>query len=260
LNQPILPQLEEFAREAGAVLRAGFGKDHQVDRKGRIDLVTEMDRRAENLLISQIQSSFPGHTILTEETGELQGLTGHTWYIDPLDGTTNYAHNMPIFAVSIAYARAGKVELGVVYDPMRDECFSAERGAGARLNGQPIQVGASQGLLQSLLTTGFAYDIDYTEKNLVSFAHFSRLSQGVRRLGAAALDLCYVASGRVDGYWEQTLEAWDLAAGALIAEEAGAVVTSLEGDPNYIQPPYSILAANPVIHPQMLAEFQKMRA
>ncbi len=258
MEQPTQSQLEDLARAAGALLRAGYGKNHQVDRKGRIDLVTEMDRQVENFLIARILSTFPGHKILTEETGEVQGKDAHTWYIDPLDGTTNYAHHLPIFAVSLAYAHSGQVQVGVVYDPMRDECFSAARGQGACLNGQPIRVGQAENLLQALLCTGFPYDVENTEKNLVNFAHFSRLSQGVRRLGSAALDLCYVAAGRIDGYWEQTLQPWDLAAGALIATEAGGIVTSIGGDVDYIRPPYSILAANPAIHAQMLQEFKKL--
>lgn len=258
MNQPTLSQLEHFARGAGAILREGYGKEHQVDRKGRIDLVTEMDRKAEAFLMDQILSTFPGHQILTEETGEIKGQAGCTWYIDPLDGTTNYAHHMPTFAVSLAFSSEGQMQLGVVYDPMRDECFSAEKGRGAWLNGQPIRVGQADQLLHALLVTGFPYDLERIEKNLVCFAHFSRLSQGVRRLGSAALDLCYIAAGRVDGYWEQTLQAWDLAAGSLIVEEAGGVVTSIQGDPNYIKPPYSILAANPNLHAQMLAEFKKI--
>ena len=186
MNQPTLSQLEELARGAGALLRQGYGKDHQVDRKGRIDLVTEMDHQSEQFLMERIVSAFPDHKILTEESGERKGASEHTWYIDPLDGTTNYAHHLPVFAVSLAYAHAGKVQVGVVYDPMRDECFSAQKGQGAWLNGRPVRVGQVDELLDALMATGFPYDKEFTEKNLVSFSHFARLTQGVRRLGAAA--------------------------------------------------------------------------
>jgi len=257
-NIPTLAQMVEFAAAAGKLLRESYGKHHQVNHKGRIDLVTEMDQQSERLLIDRILTNFPGHKIFTEESGELSGQIEHCWYIDPLDGTTNYAHHLPIFAISLAYAREGEVQLGVVYDPMRDECFSAQKGQGAWLNGAPLQVSATDELLYALLSTGFPYDIETTEKNLTCFTHFSRLSQGVRRMGAAALDLCYVASGRIDGYWEQKLQSWDLAAGALIVQEAGGIITSLQGSPDYLTPPYSTLAAAPAVHAQMLAEFKKM--
>ena len=258
-SHPSLSQMQEWARGAGLLLRQGYGKDHQIDHKGRIDLVTEMDKQAEAFLVGKIQTAFPTHKILTEETGWVKGVEENTWYIDPLDGTTNYAHHMPVFAVSLAYAHApGDVILGVVYDPMRDECFSAEKGRGAWLNGQPVRASLTTDLLHALLSTGFAYDKESTEKNLAYFAHFSRLTQGVRRMGAAALDLCYVACGRVDGYWDQTLQAWDVAAGALIVEEAGGIVTSLTGNPDYLRPPYSILASNRILHAGMLAEVKTL--
>lgn len=257
-QKPTVSLLVEFATAAGSLLREGYGKNHQVTHKGRIDLVTEMDRKAEDLLIERILMCFPGHKIFTEESGELNGKAEHCWYIDPLDGTTNYAHHLPIFAVSIAYAYRGVIEVGVVYDPLRDECFSAQLGSGSWLNETPLQVSDTDQLLSALLTTGFPYDIERIEKNLESYAHFSRLSQGVRRMGSAALDLCYVAAGRIDGYWEQSLQSWDLAAGSLIVTEAGGKVTSIFGDSDYLHPPYSTLAANPSIHAQMLAEFNKI--
>jgi myo-inositol-1(or 4)-monophosphatase len=251
--KPTLFDLENLARQAGALLRAGYGQCHQIDHKGVIDLVTEVDRHSEDYLIGEIHRRFPGHHILTEESGVLTGEKGQTWYIDPLDGTVNYAHGIPIFTVSVAYAEKGKVRLGVVYDPMRDECFTAERGGGARLNGQSLQVSSVPDLDQSLLVTGFPYDIRTThQNNLDNYARLAVVSQGVRRLGSAALDLCYVAAGRFDGYWEVHLELWDLAAGGLIAQEAGAMVTNLQGNPNYFIPPISIVAANPLIHSHML--------
>ena len=257
--KPTLPFLESLAREAGAILRAGYEKEHQVDYKGVIDLVTEMDHRSEAFLLGEIQKSFPGHHIFSEESGVIQGDDEHVWYIDPLDGTVNYAHNIPIFCVSIAYAlRTGvslstNLNLGVVYDPMRDELFTAERGQGAYLNGRRLWVSSTVELQQSLLVTGFPYDAwDTPQDNFANFVKFGKLSRGVRRLGSAALDLCYVAAGRFDGFWELALNPWDVAAGGLVCEEAGALVTNVDGGDDYISSPQSILATTPGIHAQML--------
>jgi len=251
---PDLHYLETLARRAGEMLRAAYGQRHHIDYKGAIDLVTEVDRQVEAFLLSEIRQRFPDHRILAEESGAQAGNHCCIWYVDPLDGTVNYAHGIPIFAVSIAFEAQGERRLGVVYDPMRDECFSAERGRGAWLNGEPIHPSTTPDLDHSLLVTGFPYDIRQNpENNLNHFARFSLLTQGVRRLGSAALDLCYVAAGRFDGFWEMRLSPWDVAAGALIAEEAGAVVTNMQGGPDYLSKPQSILAANPLIHPLMLA-------
>lgn len=256
---PSRSDLIDLARSAGSLLREGYGKQHAIDHKGRIDLVTEMDRRSEAFLIQEILAKFPGHSIYSEESGRLPGQEQLCWYIDPLDGTTNYAHHIPFFTVSIAFAEAGEMRLGVVYDPMRDECFSAERGRGAWLNENPIRVSKTHEILNSLLVTGFPYEGESLRSlNLKNFAHFTHLSQGVRRLGSAALDLCYVASGRMDGYWELSLRAYDLAAGALIVEESGGIVTSIRGEADYLKMPFSILAGNPTIHRLMLAEFQHL--
>jgi myo-inositol-1(or 4)-monophosphatase len=257
--EPALDDIIHWARQAGSILREGYGKRHQIDYKGRIDLVTEMDQRSETYLLEQVRSHFPDHAIETEESGFLPGINQACWYIDPLDGTTNYAHAIPIFSVSVAYARDGKLQAGVVYDPMRDECFSAERGKGAQLNGETIHVSENKELIYSLLVTGFPYDfLSVSGGNIPAFAHFSRLTQGVRRLGSAALDLCYVAAGRFEGYWEQTLRPYDFAAGALIAEEAGGRVTNLSGDSDLFQPPYAILAGNPDIHALMVQAFREL--
>ena len=251
--KPCLADLEALGRGAGEILRVGLGRQHQVDYKGVIDLVTEMDHQAEAFLLEGIHQRFPSHRIITEESGELHGSQGHTWYIDPLDGTVNYAHGLPIYTISIAYASAGEIQLGVVYDPSRDECFSAEKGKGARLNGHAIQVSGTPDLNQSLLVTGFPYDIRTNpENNLDNYANFCLRTQAVRRLGSAAMDLCYIACGRFDGYWEIRLKSWDVAAGGLIAAEAGAVVTNRFGGHDYLSPPQSIVAANAFIHPQML--------
>lgn len=253
--QPTLSYVEDLARRAGAILREGYSKEHQVDYKGVIDLVTEVDHQSEAFLLGEVQRDFPLHHIFSEESGVIQGSNDHVWYIDPLDGTVNYAHQVPIFGVSIAYASYGTLTLGAVYDPMRDEMFLAERGKGARLNGHPLKVSATTELQKSLLVTGFPYDAWNTEQdNFANFVRFAKLTQGVRRLGSAALDLCYVAAGRFDGFWELALKPWDVAAGGLVCEEAGARVTNVRGEEDYISPPQSVVAATPGIHARMLTE------
>jgi myo-inositol-1(or 4)-monophosphatase len=258
MAHPTLPDLEHMARQAGQILLAGYEKDHQVDYKGVIDLVTEVDRESEAFLVGEVQRRFPGHHILAEESGDIAGHAEHSWLIDPLDGTVNYAHGVPVFSVSIAYAHHGQVTLGAVYDPMRDELFSAARGHGAHLNGRRLAVARAQELKKSLLVTGFPYDAwNSPRDNFANFVKFAKLTQGVRRLGSAALDLCYVAAGRFDGFWELALNPWDVAAGGLVAEEAGAKVTNVDGGPDYINPPQSVLAANPVLHEKMYRELHE---
>ncbi len=256
-----LSYLERLARQAGEILRNGYDKEHQVGYKGVIDLVTEVDHQSEAFLLGEIRRDFPGHHILSEESGVIQGSDEHTWYIDPLDGTVNYAHGIPIFCVSIAYAsRNGAsaslsacLKLGVVYDPMRDEMFLAERGKGAYLNGRPLQASSAMELQRSLLVTGFPYSVWNTpQDNFANFTKFGKRTQGVRRLGSAAIDLCYVAAGRFDGYWEMSLNAWDVAAGGLICEEAGARITNVKGENDYISPPQSVIASAPGIYAQLL--------
>lgn len=206
----------------------------------------------------EVQKDFPDHHIFSEESGIIDGDDEHIWYIDPLDGTVNYAHNIPIFSVSLAYAYKGVLALGAVYDPMRDEMFLAERGKGATLNGKPIHASAADDLQKSLLVTGFPYDAwDTKQDNFANFVRFAKLSQGVRRLGSAALDLCYVASGRFDGFWELALKPWDVAAGGLICEEAGAHITNVDGGNDYISPPQSVIATAPGIHARMFEELHK---
>ncbi len=254
---PTLSDLERLARESGAILRAGYNQEHTVQHKGVIDLVTEIDHASESFLIGEIQSQFPGSHILAEESGETSGSHEGLWHIDPLDGTVNYAHHIPVFCVSIAYAFKGAVILGAVYDPLRDEMFTAERGKGAFLNGGKIQASATTELQQSLLVTGFPYDTWDTE--LDNFKYFERLAkktQGVRRLGSAALDACYVGAGRFDGFWEFALRPWDIAAAGLIAEEAGARVTAVDGKPEYMTPPHSILAAAPGVYEKILEQLR----
>lgn len=260
MTTPKLNDLERLARQAGRILRAGYQQEHQVDYKGVIDLVTEIDRQSEEYLLGEIRKLFPDHHVLAEESGGKLG-GEHQWYIDPLDGTVNYAHHIPIFCVSIAYASDGSLKLAAVYDPMRDEMFTAERGKGAHLNGIRLRVSGVTQLERSLLVTGFPYDAwDSEFDNFSNFVMFSKMSLGVRRLGSAALDLAYVAAGRFDGFWELGLNPWDVAAGGLICEEAGGQVTNVFGEADYISQPQSVLATTPGIHARMLEELVKKRS
>jgi myo-inositol-1(or 4)-monophosphatase len=255
---PTLADLERLARQAGEILRLGYEQEHQVDYKGAIDLVTEIDHQSEDLVLGEIQRLFPGHQIVSEEIGLVPGREGDQWFVDPLDGTVNYAHGVPFFSVSIAYAHQGIVTLGVVYEPMRDELFTAERGKGAWLNGRSLRVSQVTELQRCLMVTGFPYDAwSNPRNNLEYFGRFAKLTQGVRRLGSAALDLCYLAAGRVEGYWELSIKPWDVAAGGLIASEAGATVTNIAGEADYIIPPCSLLAAPPSLHAKMLAVLEE---
>ena len=253
MNRPELIFMIDTARGAGEIVRQLYGQDHQVEHKGVIDLVTEADKRSEAYIIDRILTQFPDHGIMAEESGEQRLDNGQRWYIDPLDGTNNYAHDLPIFCVSIAYAENGRVEMGVIYDPMQDECFYAERGKGCFLNGRQLKISKTTDLIESMLVTGFPYNIQSTSNtNLENFAKFAMLTQGVRRLGSAALDIAYVAAGRFDGYWEIGIKPWDIAAGTVMVEEAGGLITDLQGNPDYMKPPYAILTANPELHAKML--------
>ncbi len=246
----------DTAKAAGAILRERLSLDRQIDFKGVIDLVTDSDRASEELIAEAITARFPDHRFVGEESTVLSGDTPagnelYSWLVDPLDGTTNYAHRYPHFAVSIGLEHAGKVILGVVFDPMRDELFVAERGQGATLNGQTIAVSGTDRLERSLLGTGFAYDPDERAENARIWNGLLPVAQGVRRDGSAALNLCYVACGRLDGFWERPLNAWDMAAGSLIIEEAGGVVTGYGGTPFG---PYrrEVVAANPALYGELL--------
>ena len=253
--RPLLTEIVDWALKAGEILHKGSQEGFQVKHKSEIDLVTNIDHLSEEYILGQIRASYPQHKIVTEESGTFEGEGQGCWHIDPLDGTVNFAHGIPIFSVSLAYAENSTVLMGVVYDPMRDECFSAEKGKGAWLNGKPIHVSTNDQLINSLLVTGFPYDKGVsTEDNFDNFLHLNKKTQGVRRLGSAALDLCYIAAGRMEGYWELKMSPWDIAAGTLIVEEAGGVVTSLEGSPDYFMPPYSVIAANPPISRLILKE------
>jgi myo-inositol-1(or 4)-monophosphatase len=237
---------------AGGLLRSRFYDRHEVQYKGEINIVTEADRISEELIMGMISRRFPQHGILTEESPETLNSSEFRWIIDPLDGTTNYAHAYPVFAVSIALEAAEEIILGAVYNPMSNELFVAEKGNGAYLNGRRLCVSSTESLSRSLLATGFPYDIRTDMNNNMNyFKSMAFCAQAIRRAGSAALDLAFVAAGRFDGFWELKLAPWDTAAGWLIVEEAGGVVTNLAGGPYNVHSP-NILAANGLIHAEMV--------
>src|SRR5574340_47636 len=256
--EPTLNQIVDWAREAGAILRSGFRQKIQIQHKGPKDLVTEMDHRSEAYLLGQIMGAFPDHAIFSEESGRLNGSHSRQWYVDPLDGTVNYAHGIPIFSVSIAYAVDGELLLGVEYNPIDDELYAAEFGQGAALNGAAIHTTGVEQLIDALLVTGFPYTTGSPDKpdNLEYFNRFVKAAQGMRRLGSAALDLCYVAAGRLDGYWEVGLQPYDIAAGVLILREAGGAATRFDGSQAVLEPPCEVVSANPKLHPLMIQVIQ----
>jgi myo-inositol-1(or 4)-monophosphatase len=245
---------EEAARAAGAFLMDRFHGSFTVARKGVIDLVTEVDLAAEKLIVSRLTAAFPMHTILAEEMHNATACgAACTWIVDPIDGTTNYVHGYPVFSVTIALEIHGVIEWGIVYNPNLEEVFVARRGAGASLNGAPIRVSETETLGASLLATGFPYDIrTSSQNNLDNFREFALRAQGIRRAGSASLDLCYVAAGRFDGFWELKLNPWDCAAGYLMVREAGGEVTNLDGDFGSIYD-RECIASNARIHDEMKA-------
>jgi myo-inositol-1(or 4)-monophosphatase len=244
----------EMARSAGALLLEGYGTLHAPERKGRIDLVTEFDRRSEALLLGEVARRFPGHAVLAEESGAHAAVDAPVrWLIDPLDGTTNFAHNYPFFAVSIGAEVEGELRAGVVFDPVRHELFAAAAGHGATLNGAPIHVSAISRVEDALLVTGFPYDVrERPDPYLSHFRAFLTRAQGIRRDGSAALNLCYLAMGRFDGFWEWNLSPWDMAAGVLIVREAGGWVTRFDGS-GFRLDGRQMLATNGRLHEEMMA-------
>ncbi len=257
--QKFIAVAKEAAQKAGALQRDKRGHVESIEFKGDINLVTEVDHACETIILDILQQNFPDHQILTEEAGGIENESSYKWIVDPLDGTTNFAHSYPCHCVSIALEHEERVVLGVIYDPNRDELFEAIRGNGATLNGQKIQVSQNDSLKRSLLATGFAYDVhEACDNNLDHFADFILTSQAVRRDGAAAIDLAYVACGRYDGFWEMGLYAWDVAAGALLVTEAGGTVSMLDGDSLDIYG-RRIVASNGQIHQEMLDTLAKKR-
>lgn len=245
------------ALAAGRLLRERLGRVREIRYKGAVNLVTEVDLASERLIVETIRSAFPDHALLTEEGTEQGALDAPAlWVIDPLDGTTNYAHGYPMFCVSIAFLRNGTPEFGVVYQPVLDELFVAERGVGAFLNGERLRVSGHQELRSALLATGFPYDLERRRQALAAFGRFTLTARAVRRDGSAALNLAYVAAGRFDGFWEQELSPWDTAAGVLLVEEAGGRVTDYFGHP-YGFDQGTCVASNGLIHDAMLELLQR---
>jgi myo-inositol-1(or 4)-monophosphatase len=247
----------EAVLHAGDVQMAHLGRDFRVDKKSAIDLVTEIDVEIERQFRAMIAARFPDHVVLGEEFGARDSAR-HTWVFDPIDGTTNYAHGLPIFCSSLALEIDGEAVVGAVYDPNRRELFTAEHGVGAWMNGVPLRVSRTATLIDSLLVTGFHYDIHKNRDDLIElFSALLGRARAVRRLGSAAIDLCYVAAGRFDGFWEKKLHAWDVAAGALIVSEAGGQVTTMDGAAHQSRKG-SVLATNGLIHQEMLAKIREV--
>jgi myo-inositol-1(or 4)-monophosphatase len=242
----------DVAQRAGKLLHEGLAGPREIRFKGAIDLVTEMDVAAEKLIVDALRERFPDHAILAEEGGATEAASGYKWVVDPLDGTTNYAHGLPIFCVSIGLEKDGEPILGVICAPAIGELYAAEKGKGATLNGQPIHVSTTDDLQRALLVTGFPYDVQVKQSNLHHFSKFIHRSQAVRRLGSAALDLAWVAAGRFDGFWEPRLAPWDLCAGSVIVAEAGGRVTGYGGGPFSIYGK-EVLASNGRVHDAMIA-------
>src|SRR5581483_7137927 len=255
----LLPDIAAIAREAGALLLKYFHQRVKIEYKGDVDLVTEADRNSEKLIVERIKKQWPGHDIVGEEGTRTAFNSDYRWYVDPLDGTTNFAHGFPVFCVSMALEHKGERIAGVLYDPTRDELFAAEKGKGAWLNGERIHVSKTAELAESLVATGFPSHKRHKNPNIHFYHQITLRTHGVRRAGSAALDLACVACGRFDGFWEFNLNPWDTAAGVLLVEEAGGVVTNFSGGPFQINS-RETLASNGLIHQALLAEFQKIFA
>ena len=262
-NPLFLATATEIVLKAGVIQMQRRESGFRVDKKGAIDLVTEVDLECERMCRAVVAERFPDHDILAEELGATASArtpSRFRWVFDPLDGTTNYAHGLPIFCSSLALEIDGRPAVGAVYDPTRRELFTAERGQGARLNGEPLHVSSTERLLDALLVTGFPYNVHTAAGELVAlFGEFLACARAVRRLGSAALDMCYVAAGRFDGFWEQHLKPWDVAAGALLIEEAGGRLTGIDGAP-FDAAAGHLIAANDRLHGQLLAVVREFRS
>jgi myo-inositol-1(or 4)-monophosphatase len=249
----------EIARESGALLAKLFTEPVEITYKRRSDLVTAADRRSEALIVERLQRHFPEHGIVAEEGGGHSTPSEYCWYVDPLDGTTNFAHGFPMFCVTLGLACRGEVIAGVVYDPTRDDLYTAERGGGAYLNGRRLQVSRTEKLSECLVATGFPPFATNHDLNIKFYFRFTELSHGIRRCGSAALDLCSVAAGRFDGFWELKLNPWDKAAGSLLVTEAGGRMSDIQGRPFDLLGD-DVFASNGLIHDQMLEVFAEIMA
>jgi myo-inositol-1(or 4)-monophosphatase len=258
-QQDFVPAMTEIAREAGALLMSYFHQHVKIEYKGEADLVTIADRASEKLIRERIRSLWPAHDILGEEEGLIDTGSDYRWYVDPLDGTTNFAHGFPVFCVSLGLEHKGRRIAGVVYDPTRQEMFAAEQGGGAYLNREPIRVSPTAKLAEALVATGFPSHKRHKNPNIYFYHQITLRTHGVRRAGSAALDLCYVAAGRLDGFWEFNLNPWDTAAGVLLVEEAGGRVTDFQGEAFQIAS-RETLASNGRLHEALLHEFQEIFA
>jgi len=256
LNE-FVPAMSEIAREAGALLMDYFRQHVKIEYKGEADLVTVADRSSEKLILERIRARWPDHDIVGEEGGRVETGADYRWYVDPLDGTTNFAHGYPVFCVSLGLTWRGERKAGVLYDPTRDELFAAERGKGAYLNGQQIRVSKTARLNESLVATGFPSYKRHKNPNIFFYHVVTLRSHGVRRAGSAALDLASVASGRYDGFWEFNLNPWDTSAGLLLVEEAGGKVTGFRGQSSAVTD-RDVVASNGVIHEELLEAFEQI--
>ncbi len=254
-----VPAMAEIAREAGALLLPYFEQRIKFEYKGDVDLVTEADRKSEALILSRIRARWPDHDVIGEEGTRIETGGAYRWYVDPLDGTTNFAHGFPVFCVSLAIEHKGTRVAAVIYDPTRDELFAAELNRGAYLNGEKIHVSSVKTLAESLLATGFPSHKRHKNPNIYFYHQITLRTHGVRRAGSAALDLCCVAAGRFDGFWEFNLNPWDTAAGVLIVQEAGGQVTKFDGSPFEVNSKET-LASNGILHDQLLTEFREIFA
>jgi len=250
---------QEVAREAGTLLLHYYERRVDFELKGEFDLVTEADRASEKLVVERLRACYPQHAIVAEEGGRHEGSSEYRWYVDPLDGTTNFAHGFPMFNVTLALERSGDLIAGVIYDPLRDEMFAAERGGGAFLNGRRIRVSRAKRLQDCLVATGFPSRKRHLNVNVHFYHQLAMATHGVRRGGSAALDLAYVGCGRLDGFWEFGLKPWDMAAGTLLVSEAGGAVSDMRGGAANLRGPH-VLADNGLIHGQMLELFGEIFA
>ena len=248
-----LSLVELWTKQAGEIVKMGWGRTHEIGYKTDSDLVTEYDKRTEDFLVNLIQSNFPEHSIIGEENGHQAGNPVARWIVDPIDGTTNYAHGLPYFCVSVAFVDEEGSKYGVIYDPVGDECFSAERGKGAWLNGNPIHVSQTEEMKRALMVTGFSHNLDeHVDRNIELFQEMNEAVRAMRRMGSAALNMANVAAGRMDAYWELLVKPWDIAAGLLIVREAGGTVTRIDGSDNLLEPPCDILCCTPALHAEMM--------